>query len=84
MSLDPCDHSHRESVLAGGNIAARLSVWARRLPGGIAIAEPMGRFAADGNRPYSLTTFSELDRQTDLIAKGLLAWGVKPACEWPC
>lgn len=62
----------------GENVAARLSYWARRLPGGIAIAEPAGPVQSDATRSYRLTTFAELDQQSDRIARGLLAWGVRP------
>lgn len=60
------------------NIAARLSQWANRLPGGIAIAEPCGPVRRDSTRSYRLTTFEQLDRESDQIARGLLRWGVRP------
>ena len=63
---------------AGQNVAARLTRWAKRLPGAIAIAEPSGPVAQDGSRSYDLTTFKELDDESDAIARGLLLWGVKP------
>ncbi len=77
MTSDSCDHSPPPEPTTA-NVAARLSLWAKRLPGAIAIAEPRGKVAADGNRPYSLTTFAELDRQSDAVAKGLLEWGIEP------
>lgn len=61
-----------------GNIASRLSVWARRVPGGVAVAEPGGRLRFRGPQSYSLTTFGELDAQSDRIARGLIRWGVRP------
>ncbi len=60
------------------NIAARLSIWAKRIPGGIAIAEPESAVQADGTRSYRLTTFAQLDSESDRIARGLLRWGVRP------
>ncbi len=62
----------------GANVAARLSYWARRLPGAIAIAEPAGPVQSDATRSYRLTTFADLDQQSDRIARGLLGWGVRP------
>lgn len=74
LTADPAN----PSGLDGNNIANRLSVWARRLPGAIAIAEPAGPRQAGGARSYAITTFAELDQESDRIARGLLAWGVKP------
>jgi olefin beta-lactone synthetase len=62
----------------GENVAARLTRWAKRIPGGIAIAEPSGPPREDGPRSYSLTTFKDLDDESDAIARGLLHWGVMP------
>src|SRR5690554_5421282 len=70
--------SLKESVLNEANVASRLSLWAHRLPGAVAIAEPSGRPQADGTRSYDLTTFAELDQQSDRIARGLIDWGVRP------
>lgn len=61
-----------------GNIAARLRIVTAIAPGAIAIAEPDGPPKPDGSRSYALTTFGNLDQRTDAIARGLLAWGVKP------
>ncbi|MEM8669958.1 MAG: fatty acid CoA ligase family protein [Planctomycetota bacterium] len=61
-----------------GNVAARLKVVAALAPGAIAIAEPDGPPTSDGARSYALTTFGSLDKRSDEIARGLLAWGVKP------
>ncbi len=71
-------HNTELSCALGANVAAKLSLWARRLPGAIAIAEPNGPVNADGNRSYAVTTFKELDDQSDAIARGLLRWGIKP------
>lgn len=79
---DACDHrdegSAQDQNLAGQNVAAKLSRWAKRLPGAIAIAEPNGPVQKDGARSYAITTFKELDEQSDAFARGLLAWGVRP------
>lgn len=61
-----------------GNVAARLRIVASLMPGAIAIAEPDGPPTADGSRSYALTTFGNLDQRSDEIARGLLAWGVRP------
>lgn len=61
-----------------GNVAGRLTMVASIAPGAIAIAEPDGPPQPDGLRNYSLTTFGSLDQRSDDIAKGLIAWGLKP------
>jgi len=61
-----------------GNVAGRLTMVASLAPGAIAIAEPDGPPQIDGLRSYSLTTFGSLDQRSDEIAKGLVAWGIKP------
>ncbi|MGI9473500.1 MAG: fatty acid CoA ligase family protein [Rubripirellula sp.] len=61
-----------------GNVAARLRIVASLAPGAIAIAEPDGPPQSDGLRSYALTTFGSLDQRSDDIARGLIAWGVKP------
>ena len=61
-----------------GNVAGRLTMVASLAPGAIAIAEPDGPAQPDGLRSYSLTTFGALDQRSDEIARGLIAWGVKP------
>ncbi len=61
-----------------GNVAGRLTMVASLAPGAIAIAEPDGPAQTDGMRSYSLTTFGALDQRSDEIARGLIAWGVKP------
>ncbi|TWU20126.1 Long-chain-fatty-acid--CoA ligase [Novipirellula galeiformis] len=61
-----------------GNVASRLRIIRTLSPGGIAIAEPSGPPRSDGMREYNLTTFENLDRRSDEIARGLIEWGVKP------
>jgi len=75
-----CDGPDGQSrrVACGDNVAARLTMWAKRLPGAIAIAEPAGPVQADSARSYHLTTYKELDDQSDRIARGLIRWGVRP------
>ncbi len=63
---------------AKGNIASRLKSIAKLIPSGIAIAEPSGPPVPGGARSYSLTTFDELDKTSDAIARGLVEWGVRP------
>lgn len=64
--------------VSDGNVAARLRLVTSLAPGAIAIAEPDGPPTADGSRSYALTTFGNLNERSDAIAKGLLAWGVRP------
>ncbi|MEM6980399.1 MAG: fatty acid CoA ligase family protein [Planctomycetota bacterium] len=62
-----------------GNVADRLTAMASLLPGAIAIAEPSGPPRVDGeDRDYQLTTFKTLDQRSTTIARGLLAWGIRP------
>lgn len=61
-----------------GNVAARLRIVTSLAPGAIAIAEPDGPTRSDGSRSYRLTTFDELNRRSDAIARGLIDWGVRP------
>lgn len=72
---DACDFGDEG---CGENVAAKLTRWAKRVPGAIAIAEPNGPVQQDGSRSYALTTYKELDESSEIIARGLLAWGVKP------
>ena len=66
------------SEVRDGNVASRLAVVTALAPGAIAIAEPNGPPAPDGNRSYSLTTFQNLDERSEAIARGLIRWGVRP------
>jgi olefin beta-lactone synthetase len=72
---DDCDYGDEG---CGENVAAKLTRWSKRLPGAIAIAEPNGPVQADGSRSYALTTYKELDDSSQVIARGLLSWGIKP------
>ena len=53
------------------NVALRLAQHARQRPGQIAVVEPQGR------RRYRTITFGELHADSDRIAAGLLARGVR-------
>ena len=66
------------SVVKDGNVASRLKVIRSLTPGAIAIAQPNGAPRPGELREYAITTFENLDRGSDNIAKGLIAWGVKP------
>lgn len=61
-----------------GNVASRLKLVTSLAPDAIAIAEPSGPPTMDGNRNYTLTTFQNLDDRSDLIARGLVRWGIRP------
>jgi acyl-CoA synthetase (AMP-forming)/AMP-acid ligase II len=60
------------------NIASRLTHWAKQDPHQVAVVEPNLRRRFLGKTGYEVTTFAELDRDSDLIAKGLLRWGIRP------
>ena len=59
------------------NVALRLSQAAAESPDTIAIAEPQGR-NANGRIRYRTVTFRELDDDSNVLAAGLLALGVRP------
>lgn len=59
------------------NVASRLSETARTNPDGVAVVMPTQRDAR-GKRQYATITFGELDRDTNAIAAGLRAMGVRP------
>jgi acyl-CoA synthetase (AMP-forming)/AMP-acid ligase II len=59
------------------NVGVRLSEMARSLPSAVAVAMPRGR-EPGGKRIYEQVTFRELDDDTNRIAEGLLAMGVRP------
>jgi acyl-CoA synthetase (AMP-forming)/AMP-acid ligase II len=62
-----------------GNVAARLTLSARRWPEAMAIAEPLpGRPDANGQRRYRQVSFAELDRDSTLLADGLRNIGARP------
>lgn len=58
------------------NIAERLRESARLAPDQKAVVCPTGRDSA-GNYAYSQLTFAELDKESDRLAAGLVAMGVK-------
>lgn len=66
------------SNVRDGNVASRLTLVAKLMPSAVSIAESNGTAGSGGQRGYSLTTFENLDQRSTDIAKGLLAWGVKP------
>ena len=59
------------------NIASHLPVMARRRPHVPAVVFPEGR-DRQGNVSYTRYTFRQLDERSDLIARGLLAAGIRP------
>ena len=59
------------------NVGLRLSETARRIPEGVAVAQPLARDRA-GKRLYRQLSFIELDRETDAIAAGLHRMGIRP------
>lgn len=65
--------------LVAGNVAERLTQAARRWPERLAVAEPVpGRPRADGQRDYREMTFSELERDSSLLADGMRDLGMRP------
>ncbi len=58
------------------NVANRLSETARTNPNGIAVATAAG--IKNGVRKYRTITFSELETDTNRVAAGLQAFGVRP------
>lgn len=60
------------------NVARRLDATAAQNPQGIAIAMPTSRRYAAGKRIYDTITFEQLRIDSDQIAAGLLAMGMKP------
>ena len=57
------------------NIAARLPEMARRQPHDPAVVEPLG-YGRSGRRRYRQLSFSQLDEDSDCIARGLRRMGV--------
>ena len=74
---DPIGDNHpvETSNVRDGNIASRLSLVARVMPSAIAIAQPQ---SGAGKSDYAVLTFEQLDRQSDIIAAGLIERGVGP------
>jgi len=59
------------------NVAARLTAWARQMPDGLAVIEPLG-YGPAGKRRYRHVTFKQLDDDSSRIARGLRDLGVEP------
>jgi olefin beta-lactone synthetase len=59
------------------NVGLRLWATAAANPNGVAVAMPRGRDAS-GKRIYESVTFRELDNDSNLLADGLMAMGVRP------
>ena len=59
------------------NVAARLTATAQAMPDGVAVVEPLGHDRR-GKRQYRHVTFGELDQDSERIARGLVAMGVRP------
>ena len=72
---DGCDDDDIMDTLL--NIARRLTLMAQARPDAVAVVEPLG-YDARGKRLYRHVTFSQLDRDSDRIARGLRSLGVSP------
>jgi acyl-CoA synthetase (AMP-forming)/AMP-acid ligase II len=59
------------------NVGHLLTHFAQQRPDQIAVAEPQGRDRS-GRIRYRTVTFAQLDRESEQLARGLLAWGVPP------
>jgi olefin beta-lactone synthetase len=59
------------------NVGLRLWATAAANPNGVAVAMPRGRDAR-GKRIYQSVTFRQLDDDSNLLADGLMAMGVRP------
>jgi acyl-CoA synthetase (AMP-forming)/AMP-acid ligase II len=57
------------------NIAAALPRMARLQPQALAVVSPCG-LGSDGRRAYARLTYQQLDEQSDVIARGLKAYGL--------
>lgn len=68
------------AVSDGGssNVARRLTQFARELADKPAVVMTGRRLVPIGKRRYASSTFAELDADSDLIARGLRAYGVTP------
>ncbi|HEX4147333.1 MAG TPA: AMP-binding protein, partial [Pirellulales bacterium] len=60
---------------SSANVAARLAEMAERMPEAVAIAEPGRR---GKRRTYRTVSFRELDRDSDVLARGLRELGITP------
>jgi len=63
---------------ASSNIARRLSRTAHERPNAVAVVETLRGRTPNGRRRYRHVTFQELDHDSDRIARGLRALGVRP------
>lgn len=59
------------------NIALRLTATAEQSPDAVAVVAAAGR-DSHGRAAYSHVTFRQLDRESDLLARGLRERGVGP------
>ena len=59
------------------NVGQRLTTTAGQMPEAIAVVEPLRR-GRDGRRRYGQVTFRELDDDSNRIAAGLQAMGIRP------
>jgi len=60
------------------NVARRLAQFAREMPEKSAVVMTGRRLVPIGKRRYRSATFAELEADSDLIARGLRAYGVTP------
>lgn len=60
------------------NVARHLVETASQRPGSIAIAEPIPKRRTGEKRDYKITTFAELDHESDTIARSLVDAGLAP------
>lgn len=65
-----------EARVPDANIAESLRAIAARLPGGIAVRQPVGR-ESGGMVAYESWTFRELDREVDRLCHGLTRHGIE-------
>ncbi len=64
------------------NIANRLSEMAAKFPNATAVAMPIGK--KHGTYRYQSVTFAQLEDDSNRIAAGLVAYGLRPGREWSC
>jgi len=77
FAADVCHLITKSTMTTTINIARRLSEMASRFPDQRALVEPQSTDRA-GRVTYSQMTFAQLDEETDRIAAGLIANGLKP------
>ncbi len=61
---------------AGVNVSRRLTAMAERMPDSLAVVVPCGRRA--GRQTYATFTFRQLEEDSNRLASGLRAMGVRP------